>query len=109
MRQPERTDESGARFTRERRQQGRERNPGECGVTELRKTQREKETGDSGAEVIEGARRQGAIYRVTQGLNCSSFWSFAAIVSASRLVGNFPMRTRYIDGVPAAGASTYAE
>ena len=37
-----------------------------------------------------GARRQ----RVTQGLNCSSFCSLAAMVSASRRVGNLPTRTR---------------
>jgi hypothetical protein len=36
----------------------------------------------------------GAGQRVTQGLNCSSFCSLAAIDSASRRVGNLPTRTR---------------
>src|SRR5262245_37933094 len=42
-------------------------------------------------------------YRVTQGLNCSSRSSFAAIVSASRFDGYLPTRTRYVGapGVPA--------
>ena len=43
--------------------------------------------------------------RVTQGLNCSSRLSRAAIESASRRVGNLPTRTRYTDGVPLAGLS----
>jgi hypothetical protein len=47
-------------------------------------------------------------YRVTQGVNCSSFWSLAATDSASRRVGNLPTRTRYTGGVPVAGATTYA-
>src|SRR4029450_4332201 len=80
-----------------------ERDPAECGMTELRKADRE-----------EGARKQregdGArtIQRVTQGLICSSFCSFAAIVSASRFVLNVPIRTRNTEPVPLGGCSTYA-
>ena len=45
---------------------------------------------------------------MTQGLNCSSFFNFAATVSASRRVGNLPTRTRKTEGVPSDGTSTYA-
>src|SRR5437870_1430387 len=44
--------------------------------------------------------------RVTQGLNCSSFWSLEATVSASRRVGNLPTRTRKTVGAPAGGDIT---
>ena len=39
----------------------------------LWKTQGEEDAGRGGANVIEEARPRYAIYRVTQGLNCSSF------------------------------------
>ena len=82
-------------------QQRSERNPAECGMTELRK-----------ADGEEGARKQGEdegarpIQRVTQGLICSSFCSFAAIVSASRFVLKVPIRTRNTVPVPLGGCST---
>src|SRR5581483_7572735 len=78
--EPERAAE---RAGAEREQERRERHPRDERMTELRKAEREQDAGDDGEN-----------YRVTQGLNCSSFWSFAATASASRRVWNFPTRTR---------------
>ena len=64
-------------------------------MTEFRKAEGEENARNQGED--ESAR---TIQRVTQGLNCSSFCSFAAIVSASRFVLNVPMRTRNDGAVP---------
>ncbi len=73
--------------TGDRDKQRCQRDPAERGMTELWKTEREEEAGGGGERVR-------ARQRVIQGLNCSSFFSFAATVSASRRVGNLPIRTR---------------
>src|SRR5947207_925246 len=88
----------------QRNEERREREPGKRRVAELWKADNEKSAREKGEN--EGAR---TVQRVTQGLICSSFCSFAAIVSASRRVLKVPIRTRNTVPVPLGGTSTYAE
>ena len=96
QRRDDRGQVSGARETEicprtrhQRDEQRRQRNPRERRMAEGGKTEGEKNAGRGGEREIERTRQ-----RVTQGLSCSSFFSFAATDSASRRLGNFPMRTR---------------
>ena len=77
--------------TLESHEQRRQRDPGDSRMTKTWKAEGEQEPG-AGGQRVTGATRNAQ--RVTQGLNCSSFWSLAAMTSASRRVGNGPTRTR---------------